>query len=223
MPYIKIDMIKGRTPQEIKKLADVVQEIMLDKFAAPARDRYQVRSFIVLGSNPLLPPASIVHTPFILISVSHILHICLTIDYSLSRSNPAQSRSYMNHLHPTSPTYPTPSTTPIPPILPSLQILHPIIPKSNPSKKIINQHEPYEMICEDTNLGFERTDKLVFIQIFQQGRDAAKKQAVYAALAERLEAECGVPKTDLIVTVSANTKEDWSFGMGRAQFLTGDL
>lgn len=43
MPLVKIDMIKGvRTPEEIKKFADVVQEIMLDKFAAPARDRYQV-------------------------------------------------------------------------------------------------------------------------------------------------------------------------------------
>lgn len=43
MPLVKIDMIKGvRSPEEIKKLADIVQEIMLDKFAAPARDRYQV-------------------------------------------------------------------------------------------------------------------------------------------------------------------------------------
>lgn len=43
MPLVKIDMIKGvRTPEEIKKLADVVQEIMLALFAAPPRDRYQV-------------------------------------------------------------------------------------------------------------------------------------------------------------------------------------
>ena len=43
MPLVKIDMIKGvRTPDEIKHLADVIQEAMLDKFAAPPRDRYQV-------------------------------------------------------------------------------------------------------------------------------------------------------------------------------------
>ncbi|TVY90875.1 putative tautomerase [Lachnellula willkommii] len=35
--------------------------------------------------------------------------------------------------------------------------------------------------------------------------------------------ECGVPGTDLIISCSANTREDWSFGMGRAQFITGDL
>lgn len=79
------------------------------------------------------------------------------------------------------------------------------------------------MICEDTNLGFERTDKLVFIQIFQQGRSAEMKKAIYATLHERLEKECGVPGTDLIISVAANTREDWSFGMGRAQFLEGDL
>ena len=43
MPLVKIDMIKGvRTPEEIKRFADVVQEVMLDKFNAPPRDRYQV-------------------------------------------------------------------------------------------------------------------------------------------------------------------------------------
>lgn len=35
--------------------------------------------------------------------------------------------------------------------------------------------------------------------------------------------ECGLRGQDLIVTVSGNGKEDWSFGEGRAQFLVGDL
>lgn len=89
--------------------------------------------------------------------------------------------------------------------------------------QIITQHEPYELICEDTNLGFARSDKLVFIQIFQQGRTAEVKQQLYAKLAERLEKECGVPGEDLVVTCVRNEKEDWSFGKGRAQFLTGEL
>lgn len=89
--------------------------------------------------------------------------------------------------------------------------------------KVITQHEPYEIIFEDTNLGFERTEKVVLIHIFQQGRNADQKKAIYAALADRLEKECGVPKTDLLISCVANTREDWSFGMGRAQFLEGDL
>lgn len=43
MPLVKIDMIRGvRTPEEIKKVADVAQEVMLATFNAPPRDRYQV-------------------------------------------------------------------------------------------------------------------------------------------------------------------------------------
>lgn len=44
MPLVKIDLIKGvRSAEEIKKLADTVQDVMLAKFNAPPRDRYQVR------------------------------------------------------------------------------------------------------------------------------------------------------------------------------------
>ncbi|KAK5738774.1 hypothetical protein LTR17_005709 [Elasticomyces elasticus] len=89
--------------------------------------------------------------------------------------------------------------------------------------QVITQHEPGDIICEDTNLGFERTDDIVFIQIFQQGRTADVKQATYAALAERLGAECGVKGNDLIISCSENKREDWSFGRGEAQFLTGAL
>ena len=40
---------------------------------------------------------------------------------------------------------------------------------------------------------------------------------------ERLGKECGLGDGDLIVSVAENSKEDWSFGAGRAQFLTGEL
>jgi phenylpyruvate tautomerase PptA (4-oxalocrotonate tautomerase family) len=65
--------------------------------------------------------------------------------------------------------------------------------------QVITEHRPGQLICEDTGLGIERTDDLVVLQVFQQGR------------------------SDLVVSVSANTREDWSFGLGRAQFLDGDL
>jgi hypothetical protein len=61
------------------------------------------------------------------------------------------------------------------------------------------------------------------IQIVQQGRNAEKKKALYKTLAEKLEMECGLDGSDLIISVTGNEKEDWSFGYGRAQFLTGDL
>uniref|UniRef100_UPI00106F4FE3 tautomerase family protein n=1 Tax=Escherichia coli TaxID=562 RepID=UPI00106F4FE3 len=72
-------------------------------------------------------------------------------------------------------------------------------------------------------LGFERTSGVTVIQIFQQGRNDGQKKAVYAELAARLEERCGVRPTDLIVSVCANERADWSFGQGRAQSLEGDL
>lgn len=130
MPLVRIDVTEGRrTPAELREVADVVQEVMLDVFAAPPRDRYQ----------------------------------------------------------------------------------------------IVTEHRAGQIIAEDTGLGFERTDDLVLIQVTQQGRDEAQKKAMYAALAERLQARTGLAPTDLVVSVVANTKADWSFGLGRAQFLEGDL
>ncbi|KAK4929982.1 hypothetical protein LTR66_016127 [Elasticomyces elasticus] len=130
MPLVKIDLIKGaRTPEEIRKIADVTQDVLIEKFAAPKRVRYQ----------------------------------------------------------------------------------------------IITQHEPYEMICQDTGLGIERSDKLLFVHVFQQGRKKDQKEALYAGLAEQLGKQCGVRGEDLIISLSENTKEDWSFGFGRAQFNTGEL
>lgn len=38
-----------------------------------------------------------------------------------------------------------------------------------------------------------------------------------------LEARCGLSPDDLMVTLVENADEDWSFGRGRAQFLTGGL
>ena len=44
MPLVRIDIIRGvRTPDEVRKLADVVQDTMLANFKAPPRDRYQVQ------------------------------------------------------------------------------------------------------------------------------------------------------------------------------------
>src|SRR3954452_2884238 len=42
MPLVRIDLQTGRTPAELRRIADVVQEVMLDVFAAPPRDHYQI-------------------------------------------------------------------------------------------------------------------------------------------------------------------------------------
>jgi len=129
MPLVRIDLQTGRTPAELRRIADVVQEVMLDVFAAPPRDRYQ----------------------------------------------------------------------------------------------IITEHPIGHIIAEDTGLGIERSESVLVVQIFQQGRSVEQKKAAYAQLAARLDAECGLRPEDLIVSVTGNERADWSFGLGRAQFLEGEL
>jgi phenylpyruvate tautomerase PptA (4-oxalocrotonate tautomerase family) len=128
MPLVRIDVIEGRTDEELTLLADSIQEVLIETFDTPELDRYQ----------------------------------------------------------------------------------------------IIHEHRPGLIKALDTGLGYKRTDKVVVIQITQQGRSTEQKKAMYAALCRKLEL-IGVPPTDLIISVVENTHEDWSFGMGKAQFITGDL
>jgi phenylpyruvate tautomerase PptA (4-oxalocrotonate tautomerase family) len=61
--------------------------------------------------------------------------------------------------------------------------------------QIITQHDEGELICEDTELpNLPRSNKLVIIQIFQQGRDKETKQATYAELMKQLGLKCGLGK-----------------------------
>jgi hypothetical protein len=89
--------------------------------------------------------------------------------------------------------------------------------------QIVTEHPVGQILVEDSGLGLERTDGVTIVQIVQQGRSREQKERAYAELALRLEAECGIRPADLVVSVTENTREDWSFGLGRAQFLTGEL
>ena len=42
-------------------------------------------------------------------------------------------------------------------------------------------------------------------------------------LVEKLEAACGISPDDVMVSITVTRDEDWSFGKGRARFLTGEL
>jgi hypothetical protein len=89
--------------------------------------------------------------------------------------------------------------------------------------QIVREHAPSRMIIEDTGLGIERTPNLMVLQVTTRPRSRAMKQTFYRSLVENLEAACGIAPSDVVVTFVTNTDEDWSFGFGHAQFLTGEL
>lgn len=89
--------------------------------------------------------------------------------------------------------------------------------------QIITEHPPGQVIAEDAGLGFERGAGVVMIQIFtQRGRSIEAKQSLYARIASALN-EIGVAGEDVFLGYSENGPEDWTFGFGRAQYLTGEL
>ncbi|WP_025994443.1 tautomerase family protein [Pseudomonas viridiflava] len=89
--------------------------------------------------------------------------------------------------------------------------------------QIVTEHEPSRMIVQDTGLGLTRTQDVVVITAISRPRSADMKQTFYKLVAEGLEANCGISPQDLMISMVINSDEDWSFGLGRAQFLTGEL
>ncbi|WP_019181100.1 tautomerase family protein [Microbacterium yannicii] len=88
--------------------------------------------------------------------------------------------------------------------------------------QVINSCPGTVIVAEDAGLGFDRTDPVI-VQIFtQRGRTDETKQALYAEIATRL-AEVGVGGEDVFIGYVENGPQDWSFGFGRAQYMTGEL
>lgn len=88
---------------------------------------------------------------------------------------------------------------------------------------ILTEHPAGQIYAQDAGLGFERTSGVMMIQIFTQGgRSQDAKQRLFAAVADKL-AEVGVAGEDVFIGYVENTAGDWSFGFGRAQYVTGEL
>ncbi|EOZ9299967.1 tautomerase family protein [Enterobacter hormaechei] len=87
----------------------------------------------------------------------------------------------------------------------------------------LTQHNPGELILRDTGLGYTRSDRVVLLTVVSRPRIKAQKQDFYALLARRLKEKCGLSPDDLMVSLVENRDEDWSFGRGKAEFVTGEL
>ena len=129
MPLIRVDVIEGRSPDEIKTLLDATHRALVSVLKIPKRDRYQ----------------------------------------------------------------------------------------------IVHEHRASHFVVEDTGLGITRTNKCVLIQITTRPREREAKESFYRLLCHELEAACGIQPSDVVVSMVTSSDEDWSFGYGRAQFLTGEL
>jgi tautomerase-like protein len=64
---------------------------------------------------------------------------------------------------------------------------------------------------------------VVLLQITAMPRSGKQKETFYRLLVEKLQAACGIAPEDVIVSYLGNGNDDWSFGMGEAQFVSGRL
>jgi phenylpyruvate tautomerase PptA (4-oxalocrotonate tautomerase family) len=88
--------------------------------------------------------------------------------------------------------------------------------------QVYQEHSESNFIVQDTGLGIDRTKKVVFIEITSRQRTEQQKTHLYTELVEEMKA-CGIEQNDIVVSIVTNSDADWSFGRGRAQFLTGEL
>ncbi|WP_251867985.1 tautomerase family protein [Enterococcus malodoratus] len=89
--------------------------------------------------------------------------------------------------------------------------------------QIVNQHEAYEMQILDTGLDFKRTGQVIVFSLVTRPRTTEEKQTFYSQLVKELNEQLGIRTEDVMINLMVNSDEDWSFGFGRAQFLTGEL
>lgn len=86
--------------------------------------------------------------------------------------------------------------------------------------QIISEHAPDHLVYNPGYLNVERADDIVFIQVtLSAGRSTEQKRAFYARLAELLRENPGIRPQDVTIHLVENTREDWSFGNGEAQYL----
>jgi phenylpyruvate tautomerase PptA (4-oxalocrotonate tautomerase family) len=86
--------------------------------------------------------------------------------------------------------------------------------------QVITEHRRGRLVYDPGYLGIERTDGVVFVQVFLSvGRTAEQKKSFYARAAQ-LVAQGGVERPeDVTIVLVENQREDWSFGNGVAQYL----
>jgi 4-oxalocrotonate tautomerase len=85
----------------------------------------------------------------------------------------------------------------------------------------VTEHDGDDFIYDPAYLGIRRTDDLVIIQItVSNTRPREQKQALYARIVEKLAANPGLRPEDVFINLVEVLPENWSFGMGVAQYVT---
>ena len=84
----------------------------------------------------------------------------------------------------------------------------------------ISEHDDDDFIFDRSYLGIDRSDDFVIIQLtVSNTRPREKKQALYKRIVELVTANPGLRPEDVFINLVEVLPENWSFGMGEAQYV----
>lgn len=80
--------------------------------------------------------------------------------------------------------------------------------------QVVTEHEP-AMLQLQTREG----DRVMMSLVMRSGKTDAQKKAFYRTVVERLEADPGIKRENVMIAIAENQNIDWSFRDGLAQFV----
>lgn len=85
--------------------------------------------------------------------------------------------------------------------------------------QVIGERDAESLIYDPRYFGIPRSDKVIFIQItMSAGRKPGQKRALFKRITERLAKSPGVRPEDVFINLVEVAWENWSFGLGEAQY-----
>ena len=83
----------------------------------------------------------------------------------------------------------------------------------------IHRHSPQELVCTPAFLGIQHSQHVVMVQIScSPGRTLDMKKALYAQISSGIAATSTFKAEDVIINLLETSRENWSFGLGIAQY-----
>ena len=85
---------------------------------------------------------------------------------------------------------------------------------------VLTAHAEDELIADPHFLGMQRTGDFLLVQVtLRKGRSIEIKQSFYKQVAELLNERANVDPDNIMIVLTENNIEDWSFGRGEAQYV----
>lgn len=85
---------------------------------------------------------------------------------------------------------------------------------------VLTAHPQSELIVDPHFMKMQRTSDFVLVHVtLRKGRSTEKKQAFYKEVAQRVGEHAGIAPDNVMIVLSENDLDDWSFGRGEAQYV----